>query len=213
MALFGKKEAPAPVQNTTPVDDILRMRQQGFSNNQIVQALQRNGYQTHQIFDAMNQADLRSAAPIQGAVPPDMAQELPDMPQEMQRPQHQPQPAPEPQPEYEHNPDERIEEVAEAIIEEKWEDLIKQHEKLLTWKDGMEQKIVALESRFEDLSKQFTSLQQTMLGKAGEYDKTMRTVSADMKAMEQVFEKLLPALTENVAELTRLTKKTKHKKT
>ena len=52
MALFGfgKKSAVAG-RIPTPVDEVLRMREQGFTNNQIVQALQRNGFKTHQIFD------------------------------------------------------------------------------------------------------------------------------------------------------------------
>ena len=35
-----------------------------FDNNQIVQTLERNGYSSTQIFDALNQADLVSGAPM-----------------------------------------------------------------------------------------------------------------------------------------------------
>src|SRR3989344_5331468 len=91
MALFGMGKKPeGPPKETTPVDEVLRMREQGFSNNQIVQALQRSGYKTHQIFDAMNQADLKSAGPIPGAVPPELSHQpmedehIPDLPASQQ---------------------------------------------------------------------------------------------------------------------------------
>ncbi len=213
MALFSlgqKKEEPA--QATTPVDEVLRMKQQGFTNNQIVQTLQRNGYKMHQIFDAMNQADLRSAGPIEGAVPPEDAtlpqdqelmpapeqEQLPDLPEQQQR-----QAAPEPR--YE----EQIEEIAEAIIDEKWEDLMKDINKLLEWKEKIDNRMTVLEQGFKDLKENFVNLQKGVIGKVAEYDKTMRDVGTDMKAMDSVFQKILPALTDNVNELSRLTKKAK----
>ena len=211
MALFGlkqkKEEAP---QASTPVDDVLAMRQQGFTNNQIVQTLQRNGYKTHQIFDAMNQADLKSAGPIPGAVPQEEAQ-LPDAVPEAQPEQEQLPDFPEqaaqqqPEPGYE----EQIEEMAEAIIDEKWEDLMKDINKLLEWKDRMEGRMTSLEQGFKDIKENFANLQKGVIGKVSEYDKTMRDVGTDMKAMENVFQKILPTLTDNVNELSRLTKKAK----
>jgi len=212
MAMFGlgKKAAPEETKATTPVDEVLRMRDQGFTNNQIVQALQRNGYKTHHIFDAMNQADLKNAGPIeQEQVPPELAQPLPEVPKEDVPPDLEEQPqAPESNESYY----DQIEEVAEAIVEEKWEDLMKEINKLLEWKETMENKMAALEQGLKDLKGSSDNLQKTILGKVTEYDKTMRTVGADMKAMDSVFQKVLPTLTENVNELSRLTKKTKLKR-
>lgn len=226
MALFNlgrKKEEPQQV--ITPVDEVLRMKEQGFSNNQIVQTLQRNGYKTHQIFDAMNQADLRGAGPIEGAVPPELAQQpnpgnYPGQENEavappptgaapeMTDPAAQP-PAPQLEPESSAGHEEQIEEIAEAIIDEKWEDLMKDINKLLEWKESIENRMAALEQGFKDLKSNYTNLQGSVVGKVAEYDKTMKTVGTDMKAMENVFQKILPTLTDNVNELSRITKKSK----
>jgi len=210
MALFGlKKDAAVEQKVATPVDEVLRMREQGFTNNQIVQALQRNGYKTHQIFDAMNQADLKSAGPIEGAVPPDMAQQpAPEQPQEEPLPDLEAKAQPEvvaPQESY----DERVEELAESIIEEKWEDLMKDINKLLEWKEAMENKMAALQQSISDVKGNFDNLQKSIIGKVAEYDKSMRSVGADVRAMDTVFQKVLPTLTDNVNELSRLTKKAK----
>src|SRR3989338_6508787 len=53
----------APPQS--PIEQVLMMKQQGYTNNQIVQTLQSQGYNNSQIFDAINQAGLSTfqAAP------------------------------------------------------------------------------------------------------------------------------------------------------
>lgn len=215
MGIFdlGKKKEEAPRSAATPVDDVLRMKGNGFTNNQIVQTLQRNGYKMHQIYDAMNQADLKSAGPIEGAVPQELAEpslgqpaeqdNIPDLPNEQPIREEQV-----PQERYE----EHFEEVAEAIIEEKWEDLMKSINKLLEWKEEMENKMAAVEQSVKDLNGNFEGLQRSIIGKVAEYDKSMKSVGADIQAMETVFQKVLPTLTDNVNELSRLTKKASGKK-
>ncbi len=214
MGLFSLAKKKAEAQTAAvPVDEVLRMKEQGFTNNQIVQALQRNGYKMNQIFDAMNQADLRSAGPVEGAVPSELAEPslnqtseqeaIPDLPREQQS---------EAEPMQQESYEEHIEEVAESIIEEKWEDLMKSINKLLEWKEAMENQMAAIEQAMQDLKGNFESLQNSVIGKVAEYDKSMKSVGADMKAMETVFQKVLPTLTDNVNELSRLTKKAGSKK-
>ena len=274
MALFGfgkKKEEP-PIRPYSPVDDVVRMRRQGLSNNQIVQALQRNGFQTHQIFDAFNQADLRAASPVQGMQPqgmpgagpqrqpyaqnqgpgslgsppdlpgvgnipkidnetsitgPQSMSELPDFGREggeggFQLPETQPGP----QESYSAAPGQefmgeqqgyggydagedvsaKIEDISETIIEEKWQDLLKDFNKIVEWKGSMEQRMAALEQRFTDLKTGFDNLQSSVVDKVSGYDQSVKDVGSEMKALEQVFQKIIPTLTENVNELSRITK-------
>ncbi len=274
MALFGftkKKEEPA-MRPYAPVEEVARMRRQGLSNNQIVQALQRNGFQTHQIFDAFNQAELRVASPIQGVMPQGMAgagsqrqpfqqsagtlgsppdlpssrsapgmdneasitgpqsmSELPDFGNEggeggFQLPETQPAPQgvmgspsqgfgmePEAYGGYRAGEDisAKVEEISEAIIDEKWQDLLKDFGKLIEWKGSMEQRLAALEQRFTDLKTAFDNLQSGIVGKVGEYDQSVKDVSSEMKALEQVFQKIIPTMTENVNELSRITRNMK----
>ena len=193
-ALFSK---PADL----PVEQVKAMRARGFDNNQIVQALQRNGYSSTQIFDALNQADLVSGA----GMPPESAPFLgsagmpsePGMQEAMQ--------------DYGEGgssmgiTNEEVEELVESVIEEKWDELAKDINKIVEWKNEVESKISKIEQRFETLSNEFDKLHQALIGKIGEYDKNILEVGAEIKAMEKVFSKVLPVFTENVNELNRIT--------
>ena len=204
MVLFGKKEEGSkPLPTSSPVDLVLQMKQQGYTNNQIVQSLQREGYKSPQIFDAMNQADLRGNVPT--AVQQPTPEYSPPEPQPVQMP-------PSPEPRIDH---ERIEEVAEAIIEEKWRDLVKDVQRIVEWKDKTEIKITKIETEFKNLKEGFDNLHQGILGRIAEYDKGLSNIGTEIKALEKVFQKILPTLTENVNELSRITqdiKKAKAKK-
>lgn len=241
---FGKKKE-APQQGTrTPVDEVIRLRSQGLSNNQVVQALQRSGFQTHQIFEAFSQADLRVPSPMQGMPNPQGQQrpedalgdlpappfgELeneatitgPQSPEEMSQgfgqgqnifpEEGQSQPAyGAGQPGYgyqpEHDTSARIEEISEAIIEEKWQDLMKDFNKLMDWKASMEQRMAVAEQRLADVKSAYDNLQKSVVEKVADYDKSVKDVGSEMKALEQVFQKIIPTMTENVNELSRITK-------
>lgn len=104
---------------------------------------------------------------------------------------------------------EAIEEIAESVISEKWEEMISNIGDLKLWKErvetdlsGVKQEILRIESRFENL-------QKAVLGKVGEYSEGINDLTVEMKAMEKVFEKILEPLTRNVKELDEITKKMK----
>ncbi|MBT3416559.1 hypothetical protein HON86_01420 [Candidatus Woesearchaeota archaeon] len=104
---------------------------------------------------------------------------------------------------------EAIEEIAESVISEKWEEMISNIGDLRLWKEkvetdlsGVKQEILRIESRFENL-------QKAVLGKVGEYSEGVTNLTTEMKAMEKVFEKILEPLTRNVKELDEITKKMK----
>jgi hypothetical protein len=175
----------------TPVEKVLVMKQQGYDNSQIVQILQRDGYTSAQVFDALNQVELRSGAPVVGN---------PTIPVQQQ---HQ----------FQQEQQSNIEEYVETIIDEKWTELEKDIQKIIDWKNRSEQRLQELNSRVDDLRDRFEKLNQAMLGKIGDYDRTMQDVGADLKAMEKVFSKVLPQFTDNVKQLSDITEKMKdHKK-
>ncbi len=220
MAFFSskKKEAepamaapPAPAARSIPSEDVIRMRQQGMSNSQIVESMQRSGYRTTQILDAMNQADIgRSAEPIQGApyFGEQQAMAQPPPQQGMSRQIME-------QPDYPQaqavSYDEKIEEIAEAIIEEKWNELVKDIQKIVEWKNSMEASMKALEQRQNDLKQTYDGLQRALMSKLTDYDQNITSVNSELKALEKVFQKLLPTFTENVNELSRTVKELKKK--
>ena len=89
---------------------------------------------------------------------------------------------------------------------------MKDIDKLIEWKDSVDKRMTSMEQAFMDLRKNFDTLQKAVLGKVAEYDRNMKNVGSDVKAMDSIFQKILPTLTENVNELGRLTKKTRTKK-
>jgi len=188
--------------NDLPTDQIKAMRARGFDNNQIVQALQRNGYSSTQIFDALNQADLMPVGGI--PEPPSFMQGQPMQAQESVR---------------DNSPAggdtgvtaEEIEELVESIIEEKWDELAKDVTKIVEWKNDVESKFAKMDQRLESLKDDFDKLHQALIGKIGDYDKNILEVGSEIKAMEKVFSKVLPVFTENVNELNRITQTLKKK--
>ena len=208
MGLFGKKKAAEGVPTDVPTDRIIQMRQQGISNDQIISQLQQEGYNSSQIFDAMSQADIKGAAG--GEVPP--APPGGPAPAEMPLPpEGMPPPMPEAMPSA--GVDRTvIEEVAESIIDEKWEELMKNVDKIVEWKESTEEKLTKMDQKIGDLKERFEALHQGVLAKVSEYDKGIKEVGTDVRAMESVFKKVLPTFTANVGELSRITKKIKTSK-
>ncbi|MBW2977662.1 hypothetical protein KY331_02345 [Candidatus Woesearchaeota archaeon] len=238
MALFGKKKEEAPgvppggapmpppqpagPPQGVPTAIVIQMRKQGLTNNQIVQTLQREGYSSSQIFDAMSQADIKGIVEKPGegtAVEPGPAPAMP--PPMPEGPAMPPTGAPPPMPPTTPGAPpsgapsaskEEMEEVAESIIDEKWEELMKAVDKIVAWKETTDAKITKIEQKMDDLKSEFDALHKGILGKIEEYDKGIKGVGTDIKAMEEVFKKTLPTFTENIHELSRVTKQIKGKK-
>jgi hypothetical protein len=70
-----------------------------------------------------------------------------------------------------------------------------------------------MEEAMEGLKSSFSDLHKGVLGKIGDYDRNITDIGSEIKALEKVFQKILPTFTENVNELTRITKEMKDKKT
>jgi len=109
-------------------------------------------------------------------------------------------------------PSSDTEELVEAIIDEKWNDLMSDINKVIEWKDDSESRITKMEQQVADMKDQLEQLHQAVVGKISEYDRHILDVGADVKAMEKVFSKVLPVFTDNVAELSRITARIKPKK-
>ncbi len=97
------------------------------------------------------------------------------------------------------------EELIEAIIDEKWNDLMKDINRIIEWKNKTDAKIAAIEQMFSDLKDNFDKLHTAVISKVGEYDKNILEVGNEIKALEKVFSKVIPTLTDNVNELSRIT--------
>jgi DNA-binding transcriptional MerR regulator len=229
MALFGKKQRepapefrPGPVMGV-PTERVIQLRQQGVPNSQIADMLKQEGYSDNQIYDAISQADIKGVVEMQpgqevditvqqgypqqtGIYPEQMQQGFPQMPPPMPR-QQMPPPMPEPMPQqFQQQSSRSFEEIAESIIDEKWEELMKNLDKVVSWKEETETRLVKIEQQISDIKERFDELHKGILGKVGEYDETLKSVGSDIKAMDAAFKKILPTFTENVGELSRITK-------
>ena len=201
-------EMQAPQPQASPVEQVLMMKQQGYTNNQIVQTLQSQGYNTSQIFDAINQAGLSGGFEA-GPEPENLEmgmQEYGSYEQPQQQQSFQTFQAPrEIQPPTSID-EERIQEVAEAIIDEKWEELAKDIRKVIEWKEKSEDRLAKLEQQVIDMRLSIDSLTKSIMIKISSYDQNIVDVGTEVKAMEKVFQKVLPTLTESVNKLDRMTK-------
>jgi len=111
------------------------------------------------------------------------------------------QPPPPPAPEIDKS---RVEELAEAIVEEKWNITKKDIDRLLEWKDQLTNEITQIEQKIEDLKASFDSLHKGVLGKISDYDENLANVGVEIKAMGKVFSQVLPTLTDSINKLQRI---------
>lgn len=202
MPFFGKKPNKP---NSNPVEQVTAMKQQGLDNNQIIDALQNQGYGSDAIFDALNQADMSANYGNQMTGAP-----YEQYPQQPEPQQFIPPPPPaeqqineRPLPEIEEN---RIQEIAEAIIDEKWNEFLKDFNRIIEWKEKNETRITKIEQEIQNIKENFDSLHKGILGKITEYDRNILDVGSQIKAMEKVFQDVIPTFTENVNKLSYLTK-------
>ena len=102
-----------------------------------------------------------------------------------------------------------IEEIAESIVGEKWDELIRGVGDLKLWKEkidtdlsGVKQEIVRVQNRFENL-------QKAILGKVSEYGEGIQDLGAEIKALEKVLGNIIAPLTKNIKDLEKVTNKLK----
>ena len=187
---------------SVPLSKIQELQGQGLSNNQIIQQLEKQGFRSTDIFDALTAA--KGGPPPLNSPPPQVAPMTGQpMPPQMPPPQMAPSGMG-------GGPDN--EELIEAIIDEKWNDLMGDINKVIAWKESTETRITQLEQQLKDMKDQFDKLHQAVIGKVGEYDQHILDVGAEVKAMEKVFSKVLPIFTDNVAQLSHITENLSKKK-
>ncbi len=105
----------------------------------------------------------------------------------------------------------KIQEVAELIVDEKWEDLTKKIGNLALWKNKVETEITAIKQEVFRLQSNMQNLQNAIAGRLNEYSQNITNVNSEMKALENVLQKILEPLTQNIKELNRISNELKGK--
>ena len=183
-----------------PVEQVMSMKQQGYSDEQITQALQQQGFNAQQITDALSQVPYSSGSPYGNQQQNSFEQQYQYNPQSQQ-----------PYAQTENNrgnvQDGNIQEIVEVVINEKWNEFSKEINSMVEWREKTEAKIAQLQQQIADIKASVDSTNMALIGKLSEYDKNITDVGTGIKAMEKVFQKVLPSLTDSVNKLERISKK------
>lgn len=107
---------------------------------------------------------------------------------------------------------EMVEEIVEAIVKEKWEDMIKNVGDIRIWKERMQVDTNSIKQEILRLEERFENMQKSIMGRLSDYDSGVREVGTDMKALEQVLQKILGPLSRNIKELEKIVEELKRKK-
>jgi hypothetical protein len=166
----------------TLVDNVKQLREQGLTDNLIMVELTGQGHGQDDVQAAISQAD---------------AGDLSEMAPPSGFPTNVPQPG---------GDTDRLQEIAENIIDQKWEELISEVRKIVSWKEQVEEEQAKIASDVQKLKDDFKILHQGVLGKLDSYDTRMQDVGTELKAVGKVFKDVVPQFVENVKELSAITK-------
>ena len=198
------------------IEQVMGLLEQGYPSNEIISKLQEEGFSSTDIEEAVSQAQTKASVessestipppPPMPHMQPSMLNSQVQMPIDVSPPQQQIQ-APSREQYTTRDVEEKIEEIAESIIEEKWQHAMDEIGDLGSWKEKMKSEIISIKQEVLRIENLFDGMQQALLGRIKDYDKQVGEVSTDVKAVEKLLENILRPLTDNVKELKRITEK------
>ncbi|MDD5133218.1 MAG: hypothetical protein PHD81_02140 [Candidatus Nanoarchaeia archaeon] len=107
---------------------------------------------------------------------------------------------------------EQIEEITEAVVNEKWEELMTNVGNIAIWREKINTDIRSIKQEVIRIEERFGNLQNAVIGKIEDYHQTMTNVGAEMKALEKVLERIMQPLATNIRELNKITEDLKKKR-
>lgn len=216
---------PPSMPSGTPTERVIALKSQGKSDNEIIDILRSENYNSNQIFEAMSHADMKTSndpmpgpdfdsggmpPPMNDLPPPISGEPIQDNNEQNLNPTQQNQVYEQQQVvEQESISREDVEELVEAVVDEKWNELVEGVNKIIEWKGFVDEKVAKLEEDILNLKSNIETLNKSILSKINDYDKNIVDVGIQVKAMDKVFREVLPTFTENVNKLTRLNKQEK----
>ncbi|MBS3144474.1 hypothetical protein J4208_02715 [Candidatus Woesearchaeota archaeon] len=209
--------------NEPPTELVMNMVKRGASNKQIIEELESQGFSYEQIADALTQAETKAnietpPAPTPAGMQPSamsMTRPMPPSnpsPQVMQVSSQMMRPAMTASNPGNRDTEDMIEQVAESIINEKWQKLMENMGDLNMWKEKVRTDVLSIKQELVRLDAKVESLQKIIIGKVHDYDQHITEVGTDIKALEKVLQNVITPLSSNVKELSRITEKFKAKK-
>ena len=102
-----------------------------------------------------------------------------------------------------------IEQIADAIIDEKLSAVNTQLSRLEKWKATINTEFKDLKNNLTHIEKRVDQTQKSIMSKVSDYQKSINSVDTEIKAMSKVFEKMMPTFTDNVKQLSKMVDKEK----
>lgn len=222
----------------TPTEIVLKMQEEGKSDAEIIAVLTEEGLKPTQISEALNQARIKQAVEAkakekkarakeaeEGGLAPSIltarreelteAEEVP-MPSKEAKKVAKGMPPEEAYP-YEYAEGEAapaidteaIEEIAEEIVNEKWEEAKAKISSVIEWKEYTESRLKSMDEKMQRIESVLDRLQAALLGEVKKYGQSVKDLGTEMQSLEGAFSKILSPLVTNIKELQRITGKLK----
>ncbi len=208
MNAFKKKD-----ENDVP--DVSSMLNNGMSQQDIIDSLRQQGYDSTAIKNALLNAFKSNTGKQAVQQPVQQTQQEP-----IQRIQNIQQPSiQESNQNYESSNTmsnqnlESIQQILEQIINEKWKNSATELNSLRSSVNINTNSIENIKDNLEKLNQRIDSIQNTMVGKTEEYNKTISDVNVELQAFEKVIDRLIPAISDSIKELRDLIDDLKTQKT
>ncbi len=210
-----------------PVEEVRSLGDQGYSDDEISEALRDRGYSYGEINEAMNQAVRDRTVereesgggprdPVRGPAVEDddlwEGEEVPRDDTDIEEFQSEPEPEPEPAGEggggfgQPSGVSVEEEELIETIVAEYFTDVEDEFENVYHEIDALAGAVEELQDRVEEIEIRDDEDQQEVVQKVDEMEDYLQQSQSRIGGMEKAFQQVLPSLVENVRELSTLVK-------
>lgn len=102
--------------------------------------------------------------------------------------------------------------IAERVVQEKWEELMGNVGDLAIWKQNTERDLKAVKQEIVRVTNRLENVQMGVLGKVKEYSEDVSAIGSEIKVLENVLQKIIEPLSSNIRELSEITEDLKKKK-
>ena len=150
--------------NPSLIEQVSNWKKQGYSDESITQYLKSQGFSDNDIYLIMNKVSMGGEK------------------------KQVPSSSPSPKPSYNNSMDEgdvETEELIEAIIDEKWQDLSKDIKVIIDWKVGVESTLARLDERIKAVESRIDSIEKAVISRVTEYDRHVQMLAGELKAIEK----------------------------
>lgn len=166
----GKKEDKVNL-----VDRVLGLQSKGLSNDQIVETLQHENHNSSEISEAIHQAELKKG--VTGVALE--KESAPAVPMAFGKTSSR---------------TDRIHEIAEEIIDEKWDELVQNVNKIIDWKDRIDEFLEAMKAKIENLERDMAETKESVKEKLEQFHNMILDQGSDAKVAMKVLKEAMPEL-------------------